>query len=165
MEYVPATPSVLIGTSDIFYPISGSVSAYSTDFGHTWETINTGIQFGSTEFISPTIGWTSRGIITSPEDPAMYKWQGDTFVRASEPGPNSEIEVFPNPTRDHLYIASEKILSEYRLSTIKGDLIQSMKINSNESSIDFQSLLPGMYVLEFIFNDASRLTRKIFKVQ
>ncbi len=164
IEYIPTTDSVLIGTSSLASSTNNRVSAYSTDFGRNWETINTDIPFGGTEFISPNLGWTSRGIISSSNQPAMYKWQGDIFVSSIDIATQNKIEVFPNPTTGYIFVESSKILKEYRLSTISGKIIQSNKLYFNETSIDFQYLELGMYVLELVFDDNSRLSKKIFKV-
>lgn len=164
IEYVPGTDSVLIGTSDIFTSASSRVSAYSTDFGANWETINTNIPYGGTEFISPNLGWTSRGIISSPNQPAMYKWQGEIFVNSIDIEPQTNIEISPNPFTDYVFVKSSRSLTGYRLSTINGKIIQSNKLNFNETSIDFQHLKSGMYVLELMFDDDSKLSKKIFKV-
>lgn len=164
IEYVPETDSVLIGMSDIYSSASNRVSVYSTDFGKTWETINTNIPFGGTEFIAVNLGWTSRGIISSPNQPAMYKWQGDTFVSSYDVEAYNKNKVFPNPFTDYIFVESSKVLKEYRLSTINGEIIQSNKLDLHEARIDFQHLKLGMYVLELIFDDHSRMSKKIFKV-
>ncbi|MCB9051651.1 MAG: T9SS type A sorting domain-containing protein [Lewinellaceae bacterium] len=164
IEYVPETDSVLIGMSDIYSSASNRVSVYSTDFGKTWETINTNIPFGGTEFIAANLGWTSRGIISSPNQPAMYKWQGDTFVSSYDVEAYNKNKVFPNPFTDYIFVESSKVLKEYRLSTINGEIIQSNKLDLHEARIDFQHLKLGMYVLELIFDDHSRMSKKIFKV-
>jgi len=164
IEHVPTTDSVLIGTSPTLVPANNRVSVYSTDFGKNWETINTSIPFGGTEFISPNIGWTSRGIITSSNQPAMFRWEEDIFVRSVDFEGLSKINIFPNPTANYVFVEAPKALKAYRLSTISGKIIQSNTLDANDTRIDFQHLKLGPYVLELIFDDNSRLSRKIFKV-
>lgn len=164
MEYVPNTDGVLIGTSDISGSPTNRVSVYSTDFGENWETINNDVPFGGIEFISPNVGWTSRGIITSSNQPAMYKWDGDIFLSSSDIRTQDNVKLYPNPTADYIFIESPKVLKEYRLSTISGKIIRSNSLCFNEASIDFQNLKLGTYILELIFDDNSRLSKKIFKV-
>ena len=164
VAHVPATDSVLIGTSPTLIPANNGVSVYSTNFGKNWQTISTGIPFGGTQFISPNIGWTSRARITSSNQPAMLKWQGDIFVNSTDVETQNEVEVFPNPSADYIIVNAPKALKAYRLSTMSGKVVQSNQLNFKEARIDFQYLGLGTYVLEIIFEDDSRLSKKVFKV-
>ena len=164
VAHVPTTNGVLIGTSSTPIPANNGVSVYSTDFGYSWETIATGIPFRGTQFISPNIGWTSRARITSSNQPAMFKWQGDIFVNSTNVETQKEIEVFPNPSADYVFVKSPSTLKEYKLLTISGEIIQSDKLDFSEAIIDFQHLKLGTYILELIFDDNSRQSRKILKV-
>ena len=94
----------------------------------------------------------------------MLKWQGDIFVNSTDIETQNEVEVFPNPSADYIIVNSSKALKAYRLSTMSGKVVQSNKLNFNEARIDFQYLGLGTYVLELIFDDNSRLSKKVFKV-
>lgn len=164
IEYVPNTDSILIGTSDIFISEINRVSVYSTDFGRNWEIISTIAPFGGTEFITPKIGWTSRGIITSSSQGAMFKWDGDLLVSLNEPWVQLESNIFPNPFKDIVNIQASKTLIEYRLTTIDGKTIQTEKsLNLDNANLNFQHLKSGVYVLELIFEDKTKVAKRVFK--
>ncbi len=165
IAYVPGTDGVLIGTSDNATSVNNRVSAYSIDFGKNWQIINTGVSFGGTEFLTPNIGWTSKGGVSSPDQPAIYKWEGEFSVNSKEIELNNNYKVFPNPFTDNVFISSPVGIKRYNLMTSDGQVIQSENIDSPFSDfLTFKNLNLGMYILEVITDDDKKITKKILKV-
>lgn len=165
IAFVPGTDSVLIGTSDVYTPVNNQVSAYSTDFGKNWEIINSGIAFGGVEFLSPTVGWSSRGTITSSIHAAMYKWESDIFVNSKDIEWDIDYKIFPNPFTEKVFISSPIGFKKYNLITSSGQIIQSKTFDAPfNNSLNLKNLNCGMYILEIITEDGKKVTKKIFKV-
>lgn len=166
IAYVPHTNAGFVATSDLFVPQSQRRSAYSNDFGQSWTFLTSNIAFGGTQFNSADIGWSSRGMIGSPNDAALFKWIGDVFVNTTSIEAEKDIQIFPNPLiNDNLNIHNESNTSfSYRLFTTKGQIIQSGKISPNQSFIEFDNLEQGMYQLEFELEDGSKIVKKLIKV-
>ncbi len=164
IEYVPGTDSVLIGGSDIFVSSSQRVSVVSVDFGKNWATINNNIPYGGIEFTAPDIGWTSRGIVSFFNQPAMYKWDSDIFVSTSETELHDAYEVYPNPFQNDIFVSNSNNIKGYRLLHGNGTIIKSEKFDALPENLNFQNLDFGMYLLQFITDKDDVITKRIFKV-
>jgi hypothetical protein len=77
-----------------------------------------------------------------------------------------EIVVYPNPATDFLKLKIENYeignLS-YQLLDIKGTLLQNKKIESRETSIPLETILPATYLLNVIDGNKVIKTFKIIK--
>ena len=74
---------------------------------------------------------------------------------------NMTPKIYPNPSRDKLFIDNPEIYNEsasYRIISLTGKEVQKGKINSN--SIDVSNLKRGVYFIK-ITKDAGTVTRKI----
>jgi hypothetical protein len=74
--------------------------------------------------------------------------------------------VYPNPTRNtiKLSIGSPDFDNmSYRLFDIKGNLIQDMKVEGEETEISMINLVPSIYFLRVIKNQKELKTFKIIK--
>ena len=73
----------------------------------------------------------------------------------------SEIEIFPNPTHDKIYIHSLVEVNSFDIFDITGQVCYSNNILNN--TIDFSTLKPGFYFINFYRKDLKVLTKKILK--
>lgn len=79
---------------------------------------------------------------------------------------NLSISVYPNPTTDYItLIISELQISNlsFQLYDISGKLLQSEKINGNQTSIVMSNLVPANYFLKVIVGNKEMKTFKIVK--
>lgn len=151
LEYIPGTDSMIVGGSDYYYPVELRMSAFSIDYGKTWQIINDSIDFGSIDFISPEIGWSTRGILTEDGQAALFKWTGDFSVNIREIEFNAHYRVYPNPISESFLIESESYQpSEYLLYNLQGQLLQRGPIRSNHETIDASRLTNGIYFLKVL---------------
>jgi hypothetical protein len=74
--------------------------------------------------------------------------------------------VYPNPTRNTIKLSVDSPDFDnmsYRLFDIKGNLIQEMKVESEETEISMTNLVPSAYFLKVIKNKKELKTFKIIK--
>jgi hypothetical protein len=74
--------------------------------------------------------------------------------------------VYPNPTRNTIKLSIESPDFDnmcYRLFDINGNLIQDMKVESEETEISMYNLVPSIYFLRVIKNKKELKTFKIIK--
>lgn len=76
-----------------------------------------------------------------------------TDVATKERSLLDHISLFPNPADDYLYIASDIVPDEIRLSNALGQILQRIPA-AHENRIDITKLPAGLYSLTFIKGDA-----------
>jgi hypothetical protein len=77
-----------------------------------------------------------------------------------------EIEVYPNPATDLIKLKIKNTEVEdfkYQLHDINGSLLNSSVIESQETNISMQNLVPGIYFLKVIQGNKEIKTYKIIK--
>ncbi|MFT4802511.1 MAG: hypothetical protein ACI93N_002290 [Flavobacteriaceae bacterium] len=76
----------------------------------------------------------------------------------------SGFSMFPNPTSDFLNIKiQEGEIEQILLYNLNGKKVLSKKINKQQSIIDIQNLIRGIYVIKIISNNGI-LTKKLLKI-
>lgn len=69
------------------------------------------------------------------------------------------VKIYPNPTTDFIYIETSEKISHCKMTDIMG---RSISITKDENRISWSSrLTPGVYAIEFVFEDRSKLYSKI----
>ena len=92
-----------------------------------------------------TIGYASETIPIEPDGLVEQRLQ--------------QITVGPNPANDKLTI-QYGAGTEASIFSLTGQLLMSFTLNSNQETLDINSLQPGMYLLRYKFENSS-LTRKL----
>jgi ELWxxDGT repeat protein len=79
---------------------------------------------------------------------------------------NVNITVFPNPSQDILTIQSEDMgdFKEAKIYNLKGEIMKVSPLNSNENSINIQSLPPSTYIL-VMENGVKKAVKKFVKLK
>ncbi len=72
---------------------------------------------------------------------------------------NPDIQIYPNPFNDFLYIKSDVAIDEATIYDLRGRLI--LLISDNLSQIDLSALEIGAYIIKF--NDTAGTSLKIIK--
>jgi hypothetical protein len=140
-------------------------SAYTTDGGVTWDTIDRDVPYSCISFVSMNTGWV--GAVGNHDyglgsKPAVFKWEpyvdNSTESRALESG----ITVSPNPFSSNLKIESEKFQVE-SVACFNALGQRMIAISAGEvGSYDFSKLPPGIYFLQ-IQTDRGVVTKKVVK--
>jgi len=73
-----------------------------------------------------------------------------------------QVELFPNPTSDLLYVESKEIFKECRIYSIQGSLQGTDLIKNN--TLDISHLQPGNYILVLIDSKGNSISKKIYKL-
>jgi len=135
---VPATGSNASG--------SGGLAGYSV--GQVFYTCNIG-----------TTGSVTHGVQQPYEISVVTQTEKATGI-------NISLSAYPNPTKDVLTLKvnlSYFSNLSYQLYDIKGKLLQSQGIKSNETNIVMSSLVPSIYFVKVISENNELKTFKIFK--
>ena len=80
-------------------------------------------------------------------------------LNVSENNQNRQIETYPNPVQDELYINSDKKVQVAKLYNLDGKLLQSF----SKFPLSTKGIATGNYVIQILFEDGSTTTRKIQK--
>jgi len=161
-----------VGGSDIFlvkYDPNGNVlwakSAGGTneDWGNSVTTDATGSVFvtGSFESSSVTFGTYT---LTNAGDGDIFVAKFGTSTGIEEIPAENNINIFPNPASDYIYINSTFFdgsgMWEYQIYDILGNCVQSGTIESNK--INISQLSSGFYTVRF-FNGGKQVIEKLMK--
>jgi hypothetical protein len=88
-----------------------------------------------------------------------------TSLKEAE-GISLEMKIYPNPATDYLILKIEGIVKTQCFASLyntNGNLLQTIEIASNETSIPMQSHLPGTYILKITLASKEIKTFKIIK--
>ena len=80
-------------------------------------------------------------------------------LNVSENNQNRQIETYPNPVQDELYINSDKKVQVAKLYNLDGKLLQSF----SKFPLSTKGIATGNYVIQILFEDGSTKTRNIKK--
>jgi hypothetical protein len=75
---------------------------------------------------------------------------------------NVELNIWPNPVSDKLFVQSSQLISQIDVYNITGNLILNTLPESNSSSIDLSMLNQGLYIIK-IRSEKGSYVRKIIK--
>jgi hypothetical protein len=68
---------------------------------------------------------------------------------------SSTINLFPNPTKEHLHLQSQNSISEVMVYSIEGKLVKHQVLNSDFGKIQVGDLDNGIYIVETMINSQS----------
>ena len=71
-----------------------------------------------------------------------------------------DVEVYPNPATDKLYIRSHEIINVIRLTGIDGKVVFSKEVNEREQQLNVGELSKGMYIL-YVETERGKAASKI----
>jgi len=99
------------------------------------------------------------------------KTSSDFIIEAKNATSISELEqntvmVFPLPAKDYIFLNVRGVKTNYNvsISSISGALLFESNLNNdNVNKIDVSSLTSGVYIMTILFEDNSRIVKKIVK--
>jgi len=62
--------------------------------------------------------------------------------------PEKLLQVFPNPARNHVTIASESLIDKVEIFDMNGRIIKRIKPNAKQPDVDVSDLTPGIYFMQ-----------------
>lgn len=145
-------------------------SSYSTNYGLSWNLIDTTVQYICVKFLNQDAGWAGAFNVSATSG-GIYKWIGEINVTNIESPKTKNIEtnVYPNPFNNYfnvelfgiekcnviakIYDLSGKLLYQESFGQIKG--------NTN-LSIHIGNLPKGMYILN-IDAGTEKISKKIVR--
>lgn len=163
------------GQTKTFFAISGAygwwdaqtqlswASAYTSDGGQTWETIDRDTPYNCIGFASMNAGWvgTVGYFDYGPGKPAVFKWEGivgSTEKQALQSG----ISISPNPFTDYLYLSSERYQVEF-IECFNAQGQRMVMLNTGElNQYDFSNFPSGIYFMQ-IHTGEGVVTKKVVK--
>lgn len=158
IEYVPGTVNTLVTTGINSGSPDYMGSAYSTDGGVTWNSIDTGAQRGKVEFLNPTTGWAGQFADTAGTK-GILKFSGNLALATSENATKSQLKVFPNPATDIVNVTSNKKVENVSVIDLSGKKVQSVK----GSQVNVSSLAKGTYILQVYYGGGAVESTKLIK--
>jgi hypothetical protein len=124
---------------------------------------------GNTVYLKPGFhaksGANFRAFIEGCSTNTSYSRNSNTSVSYSKQTTaivdRKNIEVYPNPTVNSLYVKSKGAIRKWSLSNFYGKNFYSG--NGNVQVIQTQNLPKGIYLLKIVLNNGDRITEKIIK--
>lgn len=88
----------------------------------------------------------------------------NTGMNVQQSIPVQEVQLFPNPTNNHLSILTENTtLTRIEVLSLTGQVIQTVTLNSQNYELDVQDLPTGVYFLRLEDNRQAQLVQKFVK--
>lgn len=75
----------------------------------------------------------------------------------------TELQFYPNPTSDVLYLKSDFSIQMVRIFSLSGKLVLSENVQSKQTSLNVASLQTGQYVMLTQFENGEQSTQKFLK--
>lgn len=116
----------------------------------------------------PAMGSTDGGITWSPKINDSGKGVENIFqilgscaaLSTSELDSQKSVSLYPNPVKNTLYISSKSKIVEAQIFDMQG---KSIKTIYNQSSISFNELPKGVYIVKMKDSDANITSQKVIK--
>ena len=64
-----------------------------------------------------------------------------------------KFDVYPNPTNDKVVIEAQSDIQQVTLMSIKGELLEDRKANSNKIELNLEGYSKGIYVVRIVTED------------
>ena len=72
--------------------------------------------------------------------------------------------VYPNPTSSRVHVSSKAVVDRLEVYSHLGRLLQSVAVNSKETSMELDKLPPGIYLIK-LYSGKETLTKKVVLLQ
>jgi len=98
-------------------------------------------------------GFPSEGTLYRFVDPSA-----GLFDNGLEQG---HLKVYPNPTRNTVYIEGASELQSYQLMDVRGVVLEQGPLSSGAQEIDLNTPKPGVYLLQVVTQNQERYLKKV----
>ncbi len=145
LTYIPGTTTIVATGAQTTAPaVPGS--AYSSDNGETWTTIDTGEQRGAVAFFDGSTGW-SGGFNVDETTGGIFKFVGALSV--GDVATNGKLTAVPNPTNGIMQISNtNSALTQVTVFDLLGKQVYNKDFSAlNNVEVNLSSLPTGAYIL------------------
>lgn len=160
VAYVPGTDNTYVTTGINFNEELWLGSAFSTDGGENWTSIDEGEQRGKVQFLNPTTGWAGQFSDGPGGTRGILKFSGNLSLSTAEAGVKSNLKVYPNPATDIVNISASKKVESVNIIDMSGKRVQSAK---GATQINVSSLAKGTYILQVNYGGGAVESTKLIK--
>ena len=169
-----AIPPIIINVSDVDNTITFPMLSASSGNPQVLKNSNITFKMNGEGVISMTIvperksGFTA--ITISVHDGTSYAFTGFYLqlnnVTAAEEKLESEVFVSPNPVNNKFTISLEGAMTgrgKMVMHDVLGREVREIKLDGNNTVVDAESMLPGVYLLSIVTENGKCIQRKIIK--
>lgn len=160
ITYVPGTENTYVSTGINSGNAGFMGSAYSTDGGVTWTSIDAGLQRGKVQFLNPTTGWAGYFSDGTSGSKGILKFNGNLSLGVSDNAVKNNLKVYPNPAVDVVKVSADKKIENITVIDMTGKKVKSFKA-ANE--INVSSLAKGTYILQVYYGGGAVENTKLIK--
>ena len=160
-----ATGKILLDSSSVYKPFSCSIIYSGTEIPDSVALV-----------ISPSIvpnegaGYIATGTTNGMENSGYCSFltiddlKLISTLSISDNNKKADIDLFPNPVKDDLYIQIKDFGKyTYQITDLSGRILKSGFFESSETSINVQNLSAGIYFLQLTTQEQLKLTKKFIK--
>lgn len=159
IAYVPGTANTYVTTG--INPTAGFMgSAYSTDGGLTWVSIDAGDQRGKVAFFNSTTGWAGDFGDGPAGTTGILKFSGDLNLAVSDNAVKSSLKISPNPASDVVTVTANKEIKSVSIIDLSGKKVKS---EVTSSKVNVSSLAKGTYILQVNYGNGTVENTKLIK--
>ena len=161
ITYVPGTANTYVSTGINSSDDSFMGSAYSTDGGLTWISIDATEQRGAVKFLNSTTGWAGQFVsATAPTTTGILKFVGNLSLATANADLKSALKIYPNPATDVVNITSKNEVKSVNIMDLSGKLVKSVK---GGNQVNVSSLAKGTYILQVYYGNGAVENTKLIK--
>ncbi len=131
-------------------------------FGYM-STLNVHFGLGNSSAISTVVVKWPSGVVDTysniPIDNTMVITEGETLAVEDVQNTHYALSLSPNPTQDILYLESPEPIQSCKLYNLQGEWLMS----STEHQLNVQHLSSGLYLIEVLWENGHKTSRKFLK--
>ena len=158
VTYVPGTPNTYVTTGVYALDPSYMGSAYSSDGGNTWTSIDDGVQRYAVGFIDSSTGWAGTFSDGPGGTTGIVKLQGTLGV-SDISSVKTNLKVYPNPAVDVVNLTAAKNIKGGTIFDASGKKVMTY----TGSEINVSSLAKGTYILQVYYGGGAVENTKLIK--
>ncbi|HQJ91111.1 MAG TPA: T9SS type A sorting domain-containing protein, partial [Paludibacteraceae bacterium] len=117
---------------------------------------------GANSYLWPLPGIPTEGsssLFSYTEGNVTYDKDGKPLTAHVEEAKNNFVSIYPNPIVNTLNISTDKKIEKAEVFNGNGDLL----LTTHQKEIDFSSFSNGIYFVNILFDDNSKVVQKVIK--
>ena len=151
--------SLIIGFTDYAIAQELNPSVISTG-GETFIASGCSLDFVIGEIV--TESYTEQGVMLTQ---GFLQGTGEELAINEQTIGADDIDVYPNPSDDMVYIMCKAIDKPIRIEIInmQGSMVLSVQFSNNPMAVSLKQLNPGLYMMRLLFSEHNFISKKIIK--
>lgn len=140
---------------------SNSYSAYSSDYGNNWITLDSNKQYFGLTFKDVNTGYAG-GIPTNPTTGGIYKWN-PLALGIQQNNADDATMIYPNPASTFIIINCPYLINEITIVDLLGSVVYKKLTEGTSLNVDISYLRSDIYFLN-LKSQGRSITRKFVKL-